>query len=201
MITFKQFTAVALGLITYTCFISSGLAMHENKPLPINDSGRQMTITFFHFSKTSDAVVLPLNENLGLTLAKGYAAGVSLSNSAGLTLKSGVITINDKADYILKDSKMHPSMHIRNHANGKHTFLLSNGKGKYAIGYAPFMSITELNHALENYIKSAKQAYVHAIILANGNQCAFYKSNKGYHPFYLKELNSPAKVLAVKRLR
>lgn len=170
----------------------------EQKLISINNKDKQVTITLFHFEHPlHKASILPVGTTLGQTIAKvNGKAGITISNQTGVTIQHNQISFSPKANFLIKDGVNVPRE--KSNTFSKHTFILTNGKGNYILGYTPATSQTELSYAIQQYLKSNKFNYNTAVLIGSGNSCAFYKDNGEYHEYYLKELNPAKHLIMVK---
>lgn len=170
----------------------------EQKLVTINDDDKKVTLTLFHFNSSVNKVsILPVSKNVGLTIGKLNAkAAISIPQESGITALAGKLVFGHTTKYILNAGT--PVANNTNDAFSKHTFVLTDGKGSFSLGYAPLTSVKELTYAIQKYTKSNKINYHTAILLNSGNSSSFYKTNGDYHPYYLKELNPAKQILMVK---
>lgn len=162
--------------------------------------------------KKLSGVVAGVSDRYGKLIGKSILNGKNIGGKASttgaiITVSNGKLSIlapnqasNNKtqiaaAPYLLKGSKISTKLDARRHS--RRTFLLTDQKGNWAIGYAPNMTEAQLAYALNHYIKKSKKPYTTALQLSSGNQCGFWASMQGYHPYYLKELNKPQLILCL----
>lgn len=170
----------------------------EQKLLSINAENKQVTLTLFHFNKSvKKSSILPIVGTLGDTINRVSGnAGITISKKSGISIKDSQISFGPRAIYLVKNGGSISKKGSDTFT--KHTFVLSNGKGSFILGYAPLSSQEELSYAIQQYVKSNKFNYHTAVLTDSGNSCAFYMDNGEYHPYYLKELNPARKFLMVK---
>lgn len=198
MINIRAITRVCIAAMLLLFLALSSIAELEQTLVPINAAGKKITLTLFHFDSKSKTVInkeaytslaISIKENHGL-------AGVSVSEKSSTVVENGQLSLAPDATYLIKNNQI-VSPKIKP-PYGKHTFLISNGKGEFAIGYVSTTTRAELNYALKQYFKANNSKYHTAIQLATGNTSGFYKDNGQYHAYYLKELNPVKQVLIVK---
>ncbi len=184
-----------LTISSITTAIAS--AKFEQKMLSINPKNKKVTFTFYHFDSSTSVILTDVAENLGKTAAqKKSKAAVSASAQANFSYQSGKFVFPTSTSYFIKDGAISgPITSLRSY---KHTFILTDGKGRHAICYSPSISEAELGYALQQYLTTSKTKFMSAVIIDSGNQCGFYKTNGKYRPYYLKELKKPAKALTLK---
>jgi len=187
-----------LSLLIFPLLSVTSSANLEQKLLSINEDNKQVTLTLFHFNTaTQKASVLPVEKNIGSTIGKlSGKAAIAISQESGITVVDGKIVFSPVAKYLINAGT--PVMDEARDTFSKHTFILSNGKGSFVLGYAPLSSKKELTYAIQQYVKSNKFNYHTAVLLNSGNNSAFFKENGDYHPYYLKELNAAKQMLMVK---
>ncbi len=186
------------SIVIYTLLSLFSHAELEQKLVPINDDDKKVTLTLFHYNTaTNQASILTVVENIGSTISKfNGKAAISIPQESGVSVIGSKVVFSSNAKYLVNEGKSVVSQSTDTFS--KHTFILSNGKKGYILGYAPLTSIKELTHAIQHYMKSNKLNYHTAILLNSGNNSAFYKENGDYHPYYLKELNTAKQMLMVK---
>lgn len=165
--------------------------------LPVNQKNKNVTFTFYHFDFTKSVILTAIAEDLGDTAAQQNSkAAISASARANFSYQSGKFVFPTATSYFIKNGAISsPATSLR---SSKHTFILTDDKGRHAICYTPSVSETELGYALQHYLAASKTKFTSAVIIDSGNQCGFYKTNGKYRPYYLKELKKPAKALLVK---
>jgi len=144
----------------------------------------------------------------GQSILNGKNIGGATTNTgAKLTIANGKIAIlpanqvsTNKiqiaaAPYLLQASKTPAKLDGIRHA--RRTFILTDNKGNWAIGYAPNMTEAQLAFALKQYTAKSAKKFNTALQLSSGNQCGFWAAMQGYHPYYLKEINKPQMLLSV----
>lgn len=170
----------------------------EQKLVTINDDDKKVTLTLFHYNESiNQASILPVVKNIGVTVGKlkGESA-ISIPEKSGISILDGKVVYGPDARYLLNSGKL--VITEGTDSFSKHTFILSNGKGSFVLGYAPLSSKKELTYAIQQYVKSNKFNYHTAVLLNSGNNSGFYRANGDYHPYYLKELNPTKLMLMVK---
>lgn len=198
---FRIFHRASIGLLSLLIlplFALVSSADFEQKMVSVNADNKNVTLTLFHFnSNTKKPSIVSVSQNIGSTISNQQGlAGISIATDAGISVKDGKIIFTENAQHLVKNNT---AQNISDGNDfGKHTFLLSHGQGHYTLGYAPFMSKSQLIYALLEYQKSNKFKLRSAILLETGNTCSFYKDNGDYHAYYLKELNPAKQVLMVK---
>ncbi|MFT5904887.1 MAG: hypothetical protein ACI9E1_000475 [Cryomorphaceae bacterium] len=172
-------------------------AKFEQKMLSVNKSDKKVTFTFYHFDSSKTATLTDVAENVANTAAQQNSkAAISASAKANFSYQSGKFVFPSATSYFIKNGNISsPAKSLR---SSKHTFILTDNKGRHAICYSPSVSETELGYALQQYFTATKTKFTTAVIIDSGNQCGFYKTNGKYRPYYLKELKKPAKTLLVK---
>ena len=186
---------ITLSIVLVSTIVAS--AKLEQKLLPINNKDKKVTFTFYHFDSSRTVTLTDIVENLGATAKKQNSkAAVSTSEKTSISYVSGRFNFPAETTYLIKNgTTLSPSESLR---NSKHTFILTDDKGRHAICYAPSTTEAELGYALEKYITMSNIKFKSAVLIHSGNQCGFYKTNGRYNPYYLKELKKPAKALLVK---
>ena len=187
-------------IITLFIFIISNIvtfASLEQKLLPVNNKDKKVTFTFYHFDSSRTVTLTDIAENLGNTVKKQNSnAAVSSSEQTSISYESGKFNFPANTTYLIQNAAiLSPSESRR---NSKHTFILTDDKGRHAICYAPSTTEAELGYAIKQYITTSNIKFKSAVVIHSGNQCGFYKTNVRYNPYYLKELKKPAKALLVK---
>jgi hypothetical protein len=185
-----------LSVLSVTIAVAS--AKFEQKLLSINQKDKKVTFTFYHFDSSKSVILADVSENVGDTAAKQHSnAAISASAITEFTYLSGKFVFPPTSNsYLIKDGAItDPATSLRSY---KRTFILTDDKSRHALCYAPSVSETELDYALQQYLTTSKTKFTSAVLIHSGNQCGFYKTNGRYRPYYLKELKKPAKALLVK---
>jgi len=172
-------------------------ANFEQKVLTINPEGRQLSITFYHFTSTVDVQITAVDQNLGAASQKLQSrASITADSALNLSYKSGKFKFPQASSYLIKNGS--PITNTKSKRSTKRTFILTNNQNRHAICYAPVINEQQLSHAIQEYLKTSKYGYSSAVVVGEGNQSSFYKSNGKYRPYYLKELKKTQKAIFVK---
>lgn len=169
----------------------------EQKMLSVNKENKKVTFTIYHFSDSKSVTLETVDNNLEDTAKKNNGmAAISASAQTDIAYKSGKFIFPENTSYFIKNGTIvSPPKSLR---TSKHTFILTEAKGRHAICYSPSLNEAELGYALQQFLASSRTKFASVVIVDSGNQCSFYKTNGKYHPYYLKELKKPAKALLIK---
>ncbi len=191
----KRFLTYVFAILCLTQLYSS--AQLEQVMLPINAKNKKVTFTFFHFAANKTVTFTEVKESIGNSVKQTNAlASVSASADSKISFQGGKFIFDKSAAYIIKNSAV--SNATKSPRKQKHTLILTDEKGRHAIGYTPNVTEKELGYALKKYLTSSNVKFTSAVIINSGNQSGFYKKNGKYNPYYLKELKKPAKAIIVK---
>lgn len=183
---------IRIFFLISTLLTTSLNAEVDKQLLPIDASGRKVSIPLFHADSTDSFHIVSTQISFGKAVTS-YKAAISISDSAQLTLSPQLRAKNSSTILIGKNQTASTS-----HRAGKRTFLLTGENGKHAIGYAPHLTTQQLTFAMSAYMKKVK-TYHTLTLLNTGKSSAFYVKNKSdYQPYYLKEQATVTTILCVK---
>jgi len=198
------------SLLLFLLSITIASAQHQKLDAPLNESGRTLTFHLYHFDTLKNPVHLHTKPKdvTSVVRSSSHLVAVTLGTpppklAFNLAAKHGILKINtgNKTGFaigprLFSTKQQSPQLDAKNHA--RRTFLLHNGANLWAIGYAPSISQKQLAKALQHISKNGSIRYTSAYQINAGNSSGLWVSKGNYHPFYLKELQSPACVLSVR---
>ncbi|MFC4993428.1 hypothetical protein [Rubritalea tangerina] len=188
----------------------STFGQYQKVDAPVNSSGRTLSFHIYHFDTSRHPAELhsrPTTISSAIN-RRSHLAGVALGapiNGDTFTLETQhgmlkVVTGNSNGanmgPQLVAQKSPQPGLDKLHYA--RRTFLLHNGDKRWAIGYAPSLSQSQLAHALAHISKTTKRGYSLAYQLNAGNSSGLWIRNDSYQPFYLKEFQAPTHVLSIR---
>lgn len=169
---------------------------HRQVDAPINSDGRTLTFHLFHWSNNTSKAS-PLN-----------LKATDIANAASKHHSSAAVSIKPTSDdqtlpkllsqlpLIIHNKQINTAL-TPDTGHSRRTYLLTDKKSHWAIGYAPSVSRSQLASALLYICKESRQQYTHAYLLNSGSTAAFWVRNGSYNAFHLKGVQSPQTILSI----
>ncbi len=193
---YKRLVVFAFSIAIFSLTATSSAKL-EQTMLSVDQKDKKVTFTIYHFDASKDVSLAEVPETIGESASRQKShAAISASTQTNFSYKSGKFFFSTSTSNFIKNGNIVTPVKSPN--SSKRTFILTDEKGRHAIGYAPSTNGTEFGYALQKYLAASKVKFTRVVIVDSGNQCGFYKKNGDYNPYYLKELKKPAKVVIVK---
>ena len=200
------------ALLFFLLSITIASAQYQKLDAPVNNDGCSLSFHLYHFDAHKNPAQLHSKPKRieSAIHTRSHLAGVALGTPSPeqtftLITQQGILKVTAGKNAgsaigpcLLSQTGNPAGLDGKHHA--RRTFLLHNGANLWAIGYAPSISQQQLAKALQHISRKGNIRYTTAYQLNAGNSSGLWVSKGNYHPFYLKELQSPACVLSV-RLR